>query len=145
MNDSEKIFTGERFVPGIDDDEITIEHFQRYKTVLDLVKNKVVLDAACGEGYGSSIIGTVANQVIGIDLNGEAIDRATANYGNDKVSFLTASVAELPIESNSIDVVVSFETIEHVPEEVQIEFIKEVRRVLKEDGLFIISSPNRAI
>ena len=142
---SEELFTGERFVPGIDDDEITIEHYQRYQTILDLVKGKVVLDAACGEGYGTSIIGSVAQKVTGLDIDAGAVSRATEAYGNEKVSYMQGSIAEINLPDHSIDVLVSFETIEHVNAELQEQFVREAARVLKEDGLFIISSPNKAI
>ena len=51
-----EIFTGERFIPGIEDEMLAIEHIQRYQSVRELVRGKIVLDAACGEGYGSSIL-----------------------------------------------------------------------------------------
>jgi ubiquinone/menaquinone biosynthesis C-methylase UbiE len=48
-------FTGERFIPT-EDGKIRLEHYHRYAAIKDLVKNKKVLDVACGEGYGSSFI-----------------------------------------------------------------------------------------
>lgn len=143
--DAEKIFTGERFVPGVEDDEITIEHYQRYEAILELVKDKYVVDAACGEGYGSSIMGSVAKRVIGIDISEDAIKRANANYGTDNVKYCQGDISDLPFKDHSVEVFVSFETIEHVNKELQVKFVEEVSRVLKQDGLFIISSPNKAI
>lgn len=143
--EEKNIFTGERFVPGIDDDEITIEHYQRYESILELVKDKTVVDAACGEGYGSSILSSVAKKVIGLDLSEEAVKRANDNYGTEKVKYYQGDISNLPFEDHSIEVFVSFETIEHVDKELQVKFINEVSRVLEKDGLFIISSPNKAI
>lgn len=141
----EDIFTGERFVPGIDDDEITIEHYQRYESIKELVKGKVVVDAACGEGYGTSIIGSVAKSVTGFDISEEAVKRATETYATDTVKFEIGDITNLPLEDKSVEVFVSFETIEHVPQELQVKFVQEVSRVLKDDGMFIISSPNKEI
>lgn len=143
--EAKTIFTGERFVPGIDDSELQIEHFQRYESILDIVKDKVVVDAACGEGYGTSIIGTVAKQVIGIDIEPDAIERATKKYATKNVSYQVGDISNLTLRDNSVDVFVSFETIEHVPEDIQIAFIPQVKKVLKDDGIFIISTPNKAI
>lgn len=143
--EADELFTGERFVPGVEDDEITIEHYQRYETIVDIVKDKIVVDAACGEGYGSALLGKTAKQVTGIDIDAGAVKRASKNYGSSNVLFREGSIAQLPIESNSVDVLVSFETIEHVNEELQRAFITEAKRILKADGIFIISSPNKAI
>lgn len=141
----EELFTGERFVPGIDDPELEIEHYQRYNSILDIVKNKVVVDAACGEGYGTAIIGKVAKKVVGIDIDERAVKRAKENYGNDVVTFQQGDVSNLPLADGSVDVFVSFETIEHINEELQIKFLSEVKRVLNKNGIFIISSPNKKI
>ena len=67
-------FTGERFVPGIEDEKLSIEHMQRYMSILPLVKNKKVLDIACGEGYGSSILGKEAADVTGMDIDEETFE-----------------------------------------------------------------------
>jgi len=135
-------FTGERFIPGVNG-EITGEHLHRYYAVLELVKDKVVVDAACGEGYGSFILSQYAQCVCGIDIDEESVVRARKKYGSGNLSYTNASIEALPLEDESVDVIVSFETIEHVSEEVQIEFLKEIRRVLKKDGYLIISTPNK--
>lgn len=146
MNNSEKIFTGERFVPGIEDPQLEIEHFQRYNSVLPIVKDKVVVDAACGEGYGSKILSSVARSVVGIDINEEAVQRAKDKYDNqENLSFVVASIAELPLAEKSVDVLVSFETIEHVSADLQQQFLQQITRVLKDDGILIMSTPNKAI
>lgn len=139
------IFTGERFVPGVEDDEITIEHYQRYESILDIVRDKVVVDAACGEGYGTSIIGKVAKSVIGIDIDAGAVGRAKEAYENDNTIYRVGDISNLELEDDSVEVFVSFETIEHVNQDLQAKFVKEVARVLKKDGVFVISSPNKAI
>lgn len=140
-------FTGERFIPGIEDidSEIQIEHLQRYQSVTCLIKNKIVLDAACGEGYGSDILSKTAQQVYGVDIDEQSIKHAKETYGKSNLDFLVGSIEKLPFEDEFFDVVISFETIEHVSEDLQNKFLKEIKRVLKKDGLLIISTPNKEI
>ncbi len=143
---SDNLFTGERFVPGIQDSKLEIEHYQRYLSVLEIVKGKCVLDAACGEGYGSNMLSETAKEVIAVDIDEGAINRARKLYkGRDNISFRQGNIEKLALQDNSIDVVVSFETIEHVSGEIQNRFLAEVSRILKKDGIFIISTPNKAI
>jgi len=139
-------FSGERFVPdkGLDA-EIEIEHLQRYRAVLPLVRGKVVLDAASGSGYGTKLMADVAKFVCGIEISGEAIHHSRANFARANLRYLQGAINALPFPDNTFDVVVSFETIEHVSELTQRGFLAEVRRVLSEDGVFIISTPDRRV
>lgn len=139
-------FTGERFIPNdIADDEIKSEHLQRYQSVKELVKGKVVLDAACGEGYGSDILASNAQKVYGMDIDKESIDHAAKKYTKPNLQYLLGSIDKLPFEDGTIDIIISFETIEHVDESIQKSFLKEIKRVLKKDGLLIMSTPNKKI
>ena len=138
-------FTGERFLPSCSG-EIAYEHWHRYAFARRFVAGKRVLDAACGEGYGSALLGAVAADVIGIDIDMATIDRARATYGDGKrTRFIASSCAGLPLPSASIDVVVSFETIEHLAAEDQLAMLTEFARVLTREGLLLMSSPNRRL
>jgi SAM-dependent methyltransferase len=134
-------FTGERFTPECVR-EIWYEHFHRYVLAGELVTGKKVLDAACGEGYGSAHIARTAKTVVGVDNSKEAIDHASARYPADNLEFQLADVCELPFENNQFDCIVSFETLEHLED--QSGLLKEFRRVLKPDGFLLISSPDKA-
>ena len=135
-------FTGERFHPDLAG-EMWAEHWHRYHFVLPLIKGKSVLDVASGEGYGSALMATVASSVNGVDVSSAAVAHAAQAYADRKnLQFTEGSCAKLPFADASFDVVVSFETIEHIFE--QAEFLDEIKRVLKSAGLLIISSPNRA-
>lgn len=137
-------FTGERFVPDISEKYIVAEHYQRYNAVLNIVKGKKVLDAACGAGYGTALMASVAENVTGIDISSEAISYANTRYSDvGNARYLEASIAELPFSDNSFDVIISFETIEHVNEELQNKFLKEIKRCLKDDGILVMSSPDK--
>ena len=139
-------FTGERFVPGIEDENLTTEHFQRYLSVCDIVRGKTVLDAACGEGYGSHLMAEYAQRVTGLDISEEAVKWAGERYRDrSNLKFVTGDVTSLPFGDKSFDIVISFETIEHISEQQQQAFLQEIRRVLKEDGCLLMSTPNRTV
>lgn len=137
-------FTGERFISSLTEPEISYEHWHRYLYTTRFVKDKVVLDIACGEGYGSFLFSTSnAKKVIGVDIDEEAVRNAKNSYKNSDLEFVNGDVTSIPIESNKIDVIVSFETIEHINEHQQKLFLLEIARVLKPDGILIISTPNK--
>lgn len=133
-------FTGERFTPEISG-QIAFEHLHRYYFARAQVEGKVVLDVACGEGYGSDILSQAAASVVGVDIAPSAVEHARHRYGSDKLEFVAASAASLPFDDAQFDVVVSFETIEH--HDLHEEMMSEIRRVLKPGGLMIMSSPNK--
>jgi len=137
-------FTGERFIPeaGLDG-ELEVEHYQRYHAVLDLVADKVVLDAASGEGYGSDILAQKARKVCGLEIDPQAVTQARLKYRRPNLHFNQGSIASLPFHSATFDVAISFETIEHVTEGLQKSFVGEVKRVLKAGGVFVISTPDK--
>jgi O-antigen biosynthesis protein len=135
-------FTGERFMPT-EQGRIRLEHYHRYAVVQDIVRNKDVLDIACGEGYGSSFMANIAGTVTGVDISHEAVQHATGTYKKANLVFRQGSAIDLDFADASFDVVVSFETIEHLVEQEQM--LAEIRRVLRPDGLLVISSPNRPI
>ncbi|NRT15130.1 ubiquinone/menaquinone biosynthesis C-methylase UbiE [Flavobacterium sp. 28A] len=121
--------------------DVTVEHLHRYAIANDFIKNKVVLDIASGEGYGSYILSKNASKVIGVDIDAEAVFDAQNKYNNANLSFTVGSADKIPVDSNTIDVVVSFETIEH--HDKHEEMILEIKRVLKSDGILIMSSPDK--
>jgi SAM-dependent methyltransferase len=134
-------FTGERFLPGACG-EIWYEHWHRYHFAARLVVGREVLDVACGTGYGSALLARQARHVVGADISAETIEHARALYAAaSNLEFREADCAALPFPDASFDAVVSFETIEHI--EAQATFLDEVRRVLRPDGLLVLSSPNK--
>jgi GT2 family glycosyltransferase/2-polyprenyl-3-methyl-5-hydroxy-6-metoxy-1,4-benzoquinol methylase len=136
-------FTGERYVPT-EQGRIRLEHCHRYAAVLEIVSGKQVLDVACGEGYGSALMSDFAASVTGVDLAEDAVRHATETYGDrDNLSFFRASALALGFANATFDVIVSFETIEHLAEQAQM--LAELRRVLKANGTLVISSPNRPV
>lgn len=138
-------FTGERMIPEFNEgSKIYLEHVNRYIFAKQFVKDKDVLDIACGSGYGTELLlGAGAKSVLGVDISKEAVKYCKNKY--PKINFKVGSVDDIPVEDESMDVVVSFETIEHVDEKTQQKFMQEVNRVLKNDGIFVVSTPNALV
>ena len=135
-------FTGERFTPECVR-EIWYEHFHRYVLAGELVIGKRVLDAACGEGYGSAHLARTAKTVTGVDISKESIAHASERYRADNLEFQLADGCNLPFKDNEFECIVSFETLEHLED--QSGLLREFRRVLEPDGFLLISSPDKAV
>lgn len=132
--------TGERFLPEMQG-TIALEHWHRYAMAKDFAAGKTVLDIACGEGYGSAVLAEVATRVYGVDMAPDAIAHAKAKYQRSNVEFLTGRCADIPLADGTVDLVVSFETIEHHTEHEAM--FAEIKRVLRPGGMVIISSPDK--
>lgn len=118
-------------------------HIARYIFATQFTKNKSVADIACGTGYGTRILieQGAAKSCIGIDISSEAIEYANRNHNVPGSCYICASADKTPFEDNSIDIVVSFETIEHLPNDKVL--LMEFHRIIKSGGLLICSTPNQ--
>jgi len=134
-------WTGERLLPEIDTLFGTFEHLHRYAIALEICKGKDVLDLACGEGYGSNLLSRVSKSTVGVDVSSEVIAHAHSKYIKENLSFCLGSATKIPLGDKSIDVVVSYETLEHFVEHEH--FMIEVKRVLRPEGILILSTPDR--
>ena len=134
-------FTGERYHPEVPR-EMAYEHWHRYAFAMELARGRRVLDAACGEGYGSALLVRTASSVLGVDLSAEAIAHASSRYVHPRLRFEQADVLALDaVPDASVDLVVSFETLEHLAEHDAL--LACFSRVLTPDGLLVISTPDR--
>ena len=116
-------------------------HLVRYLTAKPFVSGKQVLDVACGEGYGSHLMAQWgAKSVYGVDVDSDTIKKASQMFNDEGLTYLDANAEELPFQDYSFDVIVSFETIEHLdaPE----KFLSEIKRLLKPGGTVLLSCPN---
>jgi len=134
-------FTGERVIPGEVDPDLLNEHVARYAFAARVAGGRRVLDAGCGTGYGAAELGRSAREVLGIDIAEEAVDHARKHYQSPNLRFERASCLEIPEADASFDLVVAFEIIEHLED--WPGFLREMRRVLAPQGLFLVSTPNR--
>jgi ubiquinone/menaquinone biosynthesis C-methylase UbiE len=133
----------ERFIPeGSANNPLLQAHIGRYVFASQFVNDKVILDVASGTGYGSHYL---ANQgaaiTIGAEIALDAIDYAKKNYQRDNLYFTEADATRMPFKDHSFDMIVSFETIEHIEE--YETFLSECARILRKDGSFLCSTPNK--
>ena len=120
------------------------EHRARFEFVAQYVKDKIVVDCACGAGVGSRIFAeTGAKQVVAYDLSADDVFAAQEKNSLSNLVYAVADATGLPCVDVSTEVYVSLETIEHLIDDSK--FLAEVKRVLRPGGIFICSTPNRAV
>ena len=123
-------------------DDNEVKHLARYKFAQGFIKKTdKVLDCACGSGYGSKVLIERASKVIGVDISKEAISYAKKHYKDENIEFYEKSIDDLMFKDDYFDVGVSFETIEHVPNDVASKFLKKLASWVKPGGVIVISSP----
>lgn len=110
-------------------------------------KSTSVLDVACGNGEGTNVLGKIlgAPKIAGVDLVPELIEYGKENFGNSRVSFSAANALQLPFSDQSFDGLVCSHAIEHFNESDQKQLLRELRRVLKDNGMLVIATPDRDV
>lgn len=134
-------FTGERVVPGEVDPDLFNEHFSRYAFARRYAAQKQVLDLGCGTGYGAAALAEVADQVTGIDFSGEAVGYAREHFARPNLTFEVAHAGEPG--HGTFGLITAFEVIEHLED--WRGLLTAARAQLAEDGVFIVSTPNKPI
>jgi 2-polyprenyl-3-methyl-5-hydroxy-6-metoxy-1,4-benzoquinol methylase len=143
--DSESVpFTWERLIPKqLPNDPASQKlydiHLRHYKTAARYVKGKRVLDIACGTGYGTQMLALAgASAVVGVDICPTTVQYAQKHYQEPNVEFVCANAEQFEW-FEPFDVVVSFETIEHVPH--PDGFLNRLRSLLIPEGDLLLSVP----
>ncbi len=136
-------FTGERMIPEINKGQtFYYEHLIRYLMVTQFVKDNTILDIGCGTGYGAWILKKFgAKSIKGIDNSIETVKYAKKKYRMEGISFEVGDAENLLINTEKFDLVVAYELIEHLKN--QNKFLEGVKNNLKEEGIFIVSTPNK--
>jgi 2-polyprenyl-3-methyl-5-hydroxy-6-metoxy-1,4-benzoquinol methylase len=136
-------FTGERYVPEKTSKKLHQDHMERYRFAAGFARGKTVLDIACGVGYGSKILSEAgALSVDGVDICGKTIRYAKQRYEADGIRFIPAGITDY-MPGKHYDLIVSFETIEHVSD--YKAALNNLSSLLSDKGTLLISSPNRII
>jgi GT2 family glycosyltransferase len=129
-------WTGERMIPFVSDYATQATHWQRYLFFRPWYEEATIIDAACGEGYGTDYASVFAKEATGVDISEEATTHAKTLYTH--ANFVTDDVCNH--DYSKADLVVSYETIEHLPDPEK--FLKAVSAC---QGRIIISTPNRSL
>lgn len=121
--------------------ELWGEHRARYRfAIAQGLAGHRVLDVACGAGFGSAMLQAAGARVVAMDLDPAAVLEARQTAAS--LPLVRADALHLPLGSRSVDAVVSFETLEHVPDASKL--VHELSRVLCPEGQAIVSTPNLA-
>ena len=116
-----------------------LRHLAAYRFAQSWAHQRRVLDLGCGTGYGTALIADNAEEVIGLDIALNALPTTTSTAA----LFVAGDSTRLPLRDQTFDLVISFQVIEHIEDEER--YLSEVHRVLTPDGLFIVSTPNKAL
>jgi len=119
------------------------DHIARYIFAKRYVLKKLALDAGCGAAHGVYLLASDCHAVIGIDISVTALTYARRYHSGDNIEFLAQDATNLGFKSETFDVVLSFEVIEHLKS--HRAYLREIRRVLKDGGILLISTPNKTI
>jgi GT2 family glycosyltransferase/glycosyltransferase involved in cell wall biosynthesis/SAM-dependent methyltransferase len=135
-------WTGERCVPWAPDVPVIYEHYHRYLWAASVVEGRRVLDLGSGEGFGAAILADSAAHVLGLDVDEPTVEHSRLNYAGPNLEFELGTATDLTAHPDgSFGAVVAFEVIEHVLEQERV--LAEVARVLSDDGILVISTPDR--
>lgn len=138
------IDTGERYIPSGSFDELDATHTTNYIFAKQFIESKVVLDVGCGCGFGCEYLAkSGAKHVIGVDTSKETVKFAKAHYNAVNLDFTIMKAQDLAFKDCSLDMVTSFEVIEHLYDVKS--YLFEMHRVLKTSGICIISTPNKKV
>ncbi|WP_020376039.1 class I SAM-dependent methyltransferase [Sulfobacillus thermosulfidooxidans] len=132
----------ERLSPMSHDYVELLFHWHRYQIAAEMLKGLRVLDLGIGTAYGTAYLAQYAEHVTGIDIDSSAVNAAKLQYPLSNVTFVTGDIVQLHFDAESFDAVVMFEVIEHIPKEQHQAIFDEIRRILKPDGLFLMSTPD---
>lgn len=141
QNADDVAFSGERFVPGKAGSRIEADHIERYYHAVKFAQGKRVLDIACGVGYAAPLFTTAgAKEYVGVDISDESVAYAQKTFGGANRSFCVSDLCTFTTEIQ-FDLIVSFETIEHVAQ--YKEALINLYTLLAPGGTLLISSPHR--
>ena len=141
------VTTSERIIPELYEESVEqwvlfLKHKYAYELALSFIKETdKVLEIGCGDGYGSHVLSASGAEVVAIDVDSTSVNYARSKYIKDNLVFEAFDGRNINYNDHSFDVILSFQVIEHV-DSVE-NYLLNIKRLLKPDGMFIITTPNR--
>jgi len=127
-------------IPGQVNVDLWNEHMARYAFAARFAAGTRALDLGCGTGYGAAALAQIALEVVGVDIAEEAVAYAVKNFPLPNATFFQSSATSVAEADASFDLITAFEIIEHITD--WREMLKEARRLLRPNGVFLVSTPN---
>ena len=122
-----------------------LRQFAAYKFAKIFVINKKVLEIGHGAGYGADYASDFASGFVAIDMSKINSSYCQRKYPKENLIFVTADATNLPFKDDQFDVAISFQVIEHIEPKFVLTYLAEINRVMKSDGIFICSTPNKKL
>lgn|SRR5437870_5096172 len=138
---SARTFTGERPGHGEYFEYDEARHRAAYLHARELARDHDVLDAGCGEGFGTALLAETARTVLAVDYSAPAVETARAQHVRPHFEFRQLDLYDLPKLDRRFDLVTNFQVLEHLTEPTG--FLRALRSVLKPDGMLMLTTPNR--
>ena len=122
-----------------------LKQFAAYEFAKKFVITKKVLEIGCGAGYGADYVSDFASDFVAIDMSKINSSYCQTKYPKENLIFMTADATKLPFKDDQFDVAISFQVIEHIEPKFVLTYLAEIKRVMKSDGIFICSTPNKKL
>lgn len=122
-----------------------LRHLAEYMFMERFIDGSSVLEIGSGTGFGANYLSKFASSIIASDIWEEGIVRCPGKYRKDNLIFIVADGTRLPFKADSFDVVMSFHVIEHIEPKSVLDYLSDIKKVLKRGGVFIVSTPNSRI
>ncbi len=118
------------------------QHLSAYAFMRSKALNQKVLEVGFGGGYGTAYLAEVATEVVGVDIAPGNIPRARAKHPKPNLTFRHFDGFNLPFPNDMFDAACAFQVIEHIPESQLLAWLTEIKRVIKPQGMFYVSTLN---